>query len=395
MLRVPIDQAQPGMVLARSVANPQKLEHILLKAGFELDEEHIKKLRKLRVFSLWVKYPGLDFLDEILDPQLIQQQQDLYKSLKDNFTEVQDQGLDQIDYNQYTIQMGKLFHQLLDQRNPSALLATELQGESEDIYLHGTTVASMALLIGLRLEHYLVRSRPNLAPNIASDLTQLGVGCLLHDIGKLQLPEEIRNFHITAQNPGDKQWQEHTEAGFEMIKGGLDPLAGQIVLNHHQHFDGSGFPVRKSLPGSDEPVLPLSGEEIHIFCRIASLADRFEGFRHLPDGRIAPTIVALKRLKNPGYAKWFDPIVYEGFTAALPAFSPGEQVILSDGRDVVIIEINNDHPCRPIVRPIDTKKAQDPDKKGEIDESQDINLTNFQDLHIARVGNFDVTPYLH
>jgi len=395
MLRVPIDQAQPGMVLARSVANPQKLEHILLKAGFELDEEHIKKLKKLRVFSLWVKYPGLDFLDDLLDPQLIQQQQELYKSLKDNFTEVQDQGLDQIDYNQYTIQMGKLFRQLLDQKNPSALLATELQGASEDIYLHGTTVASMALLIGLRLEHYLIRSRPNLAPNIASDLTQLGVGCLLHDIGKLQLPEETRNFHITAQNLGDEQWQKHTEAGFDMIKGGMDPLAGQVVLNHHQHYDGSGFPVRKSLPGSDEPVLPLSGEDIHIFCRIASLADRFEGFRHLPDGCIAPTIVVLKRLKNPGYAKWFDPVVYEGFTTALPPFSPGEQVTLSDGRDVVVIEINNDNPCRPIVRPIDTKKAQDPDKKEEVDDSQDINLTNFQDLHIARVGNFDVTAYLH
>ena len=407
MLRVLIEQVHAGMVLARSVTDPKKPEHTLLKAGFELDKRNVKRLRLLGIYSVWVLYPGLDFLDELLDPELLKKQQVLYQSLKEQFSEVQEQGLTKIDYGSYTSQMSDLFCQLLQAKAPSSLFVTELQGESEDIFLHGVTVASLAILIGLRLESYLVRARPNLPISVASDLTQLGVGCLLHDMGKLNLPEEIRNFHITAQDMGGPLWQQHTEAGFEMIKGGLDPMAGQVVLNHHQHFDGSGFPIRKAIPGSDEPVLPLEGEEIHIFCRIACIADRFDGFRHLPDGRVAPNIVALKRMKNPGYSKWFDPIIYEAFTNAIPAFSPGEQVTLNDGQTVVVTEVNEVEPCRPIVRPIDPKKALNPDTEiksdtesdtetdAEADDIADINLTSRRDLYIARVGDFDVTSYLH
>ncbi len=417
MLRVPMEQVHAGMVLARPVTDPKKPEHTLLKAGFELDERNVKRLRLLGIYSVWVLYPGLDFLDELLDPELLKKQQVLYQSLKEQFSEVQEQGLTKIDYGSYTSQMSDLFRQLLQAKNPSSLFVTELQGESEDIFLHGITVASLAILIGLRLESYLVRARPNLPISVASDLTQLGVGCLLHDMGKLSLPEEIRNFHITAQDMGGPLWQQHTEAGFEMIKGGLDPMAGQVVLNHHQHFDGSGFPIRKAIPGSNEPVLPLEGDEIHIFCRIACIADRFDGFRHLPDGRVAPNIVALRRMKNPGYSKWFDPVIYEAFTNAIPAFSPGEQVTLSDGQTVVVTEVNEVEPCRPIVRPIDPKKALNPDTEiksdtesdtktdaeaesdtktdAESDDIADINLTSRRDLYIARVGDFDVTSYLH
>ena len=407
MLRVPMEQVHAGMVLARSVTDPKKPEHTLLKAGFELDKRNVKRLRLLGIYSVWVLYPGLDFLDELLDPELLRKQQVLYQSLKEQFSEVQEQGLTKIDYGSYTSQMSDLFRQLLQAKDPSSLFVTELQGESEDIFLHGVTVASLAILIGLRLESYLVRARPNLPISVASDLTQLGVGCLLHDMGKLNLPEEIKNFHITAQDMGGPLWQQHTEAGFEMIKGGLDPMAGQIVLNHHQHFDGSGFPIRKAIPGSDEPILPLKGEDIHIFCRIACIADRFDGFRHLPDGRIAPNIVALKRMKNPGYSKWFDPIIYEAFTDAIPAFSPGEQVTLNDGQTVVVTEVNELEPCRPIVRPIDPKKALNPDSQiksdtesdtktdAEPDDIADINLTSRRDLYIARVGDFDVTSYLY
>ncbi len=396
MLRVPIEQTKPGMVLARSVATPNKLDHVLLKAGFELDTDHIQRLKSFNIANVWVIYPGLDFLDELLDPQLIEQQKELHKSLKTQFCEVQEQGLTKIDYNDYVTLMTRMFKTLLSS-NKSSLFVTELQGESEDILLHGIAVASLSLLIGLRLENYLLRTRSNLSMTMALDLTQLGVGALLHDMGKLKLPEELRNFHITAHDMGTREWQKHTEIGLEMIKGGLDACAAQVVLNHHQHYDGSGFPFRKTMPGSDEPNMPLMGDDIHIFCRIACVADRFEGFRYLPDGRKAPTIVALKRMKNPGYVKWFDPTVYRAFTEAMPAFAPGDQVILNNGQTGVVTEINDDEPCRPIVRPIDPDKATRPDQKNSEaeDDTNDIDLMQHPEMHIARIGDFDVTPFLH
>ncbi len=49
MLRVPIEQAKPGMILARSIADPEKPDHTLLKGNFKLDNERIKRLRSLRL----------------------------------------------------------------------------------------------------------------------------------------------------------------------------------------------------------------------------------------------------------------------------------------------------------------------------------------------------------
>jgi len=288
MLRVPIEQAKKGMILARSLPNPKKPQHTLLKANFELDEETIKRLRALRIYHIWIQYPNLDFLDEILDPELTKKQSELYGSLKEQFSAAQEISLAKVDYNHYVQQVSQLFSRILTSQGQSSIFINELHGESNDIFRHGTTVAYLALLIGMRLENYLIHERSRLPIHLATDLTQLGVGCLLHDIGKLKLPKELQDFHLTAQDRGEPEWQKHTEVGFEMVQGGLDPGAAQVVLNHHQHFDGSGFPPRKEVPGLAGKVAPLVGKDIHIFCRIAAIADRFENFLHLPNGTMMP-----------------------------------------------------------------------------------------------------------
>lgn len=387
------------MVLARSIPNPQKPQHTLLKAGYALNPDDIQRLRSLRVFYLWVRYPSLDFLDDILDPELTRQQQELYVNLKKTFTEAQELSLARIEYSHYVQAVSKLFQRLLATQSKSSTWINELFGDANDIFLHGVTVSHLALLLGLRLQGYIIHERSRLPAHLAADITQLGVGALLHDLGKLSLPEELRSFRLSAQDRGDPIWQQHTEAGFEMARGGLDPTAAQVVLNHHQSYDGSGFPARKAQLGLGDELRPLLEDEIHIFCRITAIADRLENFRHLPDGATAPTVVALKRLANPGYYKWFDPIVYRAFRETVPPFTLGEQVTLSNGLPVVVVELNDQHPCRPTVRPIDLELAQKPDDPAAGDQSNlshdDIHLASRSDLHIAQVGNFDVTPYLH
>jgi HD-GYP domain-containing protein (c-di-GMP phosphodiesterase class II) len=203
MLRVPIEQAKPGMVLARPVADPEKPEHILLKANYKLEQDRITRLRALRIHSIWIQYPGLDFLDEIIDPKLVAKQQQLYGVLKKDFADAQEQGLDKTDYKQYVRHMSELFQLLLRDKNTSSAFIAELQGGAEDIFLHSTTVASLSLLLGMRLESHLVRARPHVSSNVAMDLTSLGVGALLHDMGKMSLPEELLT---TISHDGTRSW---------------------------------------------------------------------------------------------------------------------------------------------------------------------------------------------
>ena len=397
MLKVPIEQARPGMILARSVPNPEKPHHTLLKSAYQLDSDLIGRLRALRIPSLWVRYPSLDFLDDVLDPETTRHQQEIYASLKQQFSASQQISLAKVNYAVYLGQVSLLFQRILDTRLNSSTFINELHGQADDVLLHGTTVAYLALLLGMKLDAYIIRERPRVPAHLAMDLTQLGVGCLLHDIGKLQLPPELRSFRLSAQDRGDPLWQQHTEAGFDMVQGGLDPTAAQVVLNHHQHFDGSGFPARSAQPGISDDLIPLKADQIHIFCRIAALADRFDGFRKTPDGKTVPTIIALKRLQKPGYKKWFDPLIFNAFLETVPAFTPGDQVQLNDGQPAVVIETNDRKPCRPVVRPIDPQLAQNPDQPPPSQEAchQDIDLAIRSDIFIEKIEGYNITKYLY
>ena len=107
-----------------------------------------------------------------------------------------------------------------------------------------------------------------------------------------------------------------------------------------------------------------------------------------------PTVVALKRMQNPGYQRWFDPVIYDAFVQTVYPFTPGEQVTLNSGQAAVVVELNECDPCQPIVRPVDLKQTVDADASNTLD-IPDINLAVRNDLHIAQVGDFDVTPYLY
>ena len=397
MLRLPIDQARPGMVLAQPVYNPRKPQDALLRAGYELDEEFIKRLKELFVPFIWVKFPNLDFLDSILDPELVHQKQSVYGTLKEQFNEAQEINVGKIDYKVYIQAMAKLFMRLLEHSGRNAFFVGELQSKASDIFRHGVSVAFLSLILGIRLEGYLMkeRARSRIAGN---DLTPLGVGALLHDIGKMDFPEEMRSFRLTAQDMGSPEWQAHTEVGLDLVHNGLDPTAAQVVLNHHQHFDGSGFPCRKSSIGCGPLDRALTENQIHIFCRIVTLADRFDNFRFLPNGQQVPTVMALKRLKNPGYIKWFDPVVYQAFLEAVPPFPPGEQITLDGDELCVVKEVPRETPYRPVVCPIDLNDAiingaskqipEDALEKNSDEETEDIKLALQPERKIVKVGDY-------
>jgi HD-GYP domain-containing protein (c-di-GMP phosphodiesterase class II) len=90
-------------------------------------------------------------------------------------------------------------------------------------------------------------------------------GSLLHDIGKIGVPDAIllKPGQLTAE-----EWKEirkHPEIGYHILKG-IDCLHGatQIVLQHHERFDGAGYP------------LGLARGEIQLGVRIVALADTFD-----------------------------------------------------------------------------------------------------------------------
>lgn len=392
MLKVAIEQTTTSMVLAQTIYHPLCPGEPLLKNGFQLDAPSIERLRSLHIPSLWIKFPHLESLDSIVDPAISEHKQDLLSFLTKTLPKELHCGDIKANYSRYAQKIEALIATISNGRGVKTFFVSEIAAPPEMIFFHSVTVAYLSILMGMRLEHYIIRQRPNISRHIAKNLVSLGVGCLLHDVGKLQLDDALHKFKITACDKGASLWQTHTEIGHELIKEGIDPTTAQIILNHHQHFDGSGFPNRQG-GGLDAPFKPQSGLDIHIFCRIMAVADRFDGFAFFPDGSRAPTVVALKRMKNQGYRAWFDPTVLETFFQVVPPFPPGEQVVLNNGQRCVVKRLSPKTPCRPIVAPVDLAVLEGRPPEGEAPAEIDLSINPH--LSIQFVDGVDVTKFLY
>ena len=319
---------------------------------------------------MWVGYPNLDFLDEAISPKITQGQQEVYASLKKSFTSTQKQVVARIDFQEYRRTLSSLLEAIVAQHADTLLVDPLLTGGG-DLMLHCSNVCYLSLMMGVKLGHYLVQQRTRLDPRHARDVMNLGLGALLHDIGKMQLPLELRDYQCSPDKAPPLDWQAHTELGFAMLRGKVEPSASQVALHHHQRWAGSGFPTVDALG------TPLARERIHVFTRIVTMADQYERQLVQSNAQGLPPIVAMKTLRSRTFQGMFDPVVFRDVQrpgAAVPDRLTGRAVRRGDGRRVVIH--NPDNPCRPVVR-----RIHDLASIGKADASQpaaeeDVDLAN-------------------
>jgi HD-GYP domain-containing protein (c-di-GMP phosphodiesterase class II) len=262
--------------------------------------------------------------------------------------------------------------------------------DSYDNYLisHSVNVCYLALLLGMKLERYLMQERQGKAP-WAKDMHDMAIGCLLHDVGKAKVPQALLG------KPGDLTPEErevikrHTVLGYELVKGRVPAAAAQVVLNHHQRFDGTGYPERID-PQTGKNMPPLCGKQIPIFSRLASICDVYDA---------ATTARCYSGAKPPVQALWelrerfigaFDPIVEAAFVEVVPAFPLGTCVTLSDGSEAAVIDFQPQHAMRPKVLRLKTPDGQRVDRP-DLDE---IDLAETPDLSIVATGGADVREYM-
>ena len=169
--------------------------------------------------------------------------------------------------------------------------------KSLDVREHNTQLHS------LRVRHFSDCIARNLG--LGQDFRiKLGQGALLHDIGKIGVPDEIllRNGPLTQSERA--LVMQHPELGYDILKS-VPLLSGvsDIVLAHHEKFDGTGYPNG------------LKGDKIPLGARIFSLADAFDALiSERPYQAAMPIPDAIKRLSNDS-GTHFDPVVVSAFVS--------------------------------------------------------------------------------
>lgn len=172
----------------------------------------------------------------------------------------------------------------------------------------------------------------------ADDMLALGLGAMLHDIGKALLPERMRHRDEAFSATEARLYEEHVAHGVSIgRKMGLSAGAMLVIAQHHEHADASGFPLR------------LNADRMTAAARIVSLVNRYDNLcnPHLP-GRALTPHESLSLLFAQGKNK-FDTAILGGFIKMMGVYPAGSTVQLTDDRFAMVVGVNSSRPLKPRV----------------------------------------------
>lgn len=393
MLLCAIDDISPGMKVAAAVMHPQRPEMELVKPGLALNENLLGQLKRFGVERAWVDHDATADMDKKIKLGPSPAHRAAYERLKGSIRDLSAKTISAGDMLAYRQVVMDMVCELMG--NPALATLTERLSHAGEgaMFRHGANVAYLSVLVGLQMECYIIQQRGKLAPENAKDLTALGIGAMLHDVGKIAEPSaEVRRLDVLAIErkrrtiaPGDTHaeeslkatvhaYQRHADVGYQLLEKANAPAsARQVVLTHHQRWDGLGFPEMDHVTRGRQRGTQ-SGEQIHIFSRIVAAADLLDHL--LAEAREArrPEIAALSAFHDKAFESWMDPIVRDAVLRTIPPFPIASHVRLSDGRAAVVIAPNPVQPCLPTLRLLDKD-----DELGEpfaLTEHRDITITH-------------------
>jgi putative nucleotidyltransferase with HDIG domain len=226
---------------------------------------------------------------------------------------------------------------------------------------HALNVTVVALLIGRTL---------GLSD---TDMQDLGVGALLHDVGKVDVPDRLRHAEDGFTAAEVNGYREHVAKG--VLQGhrmGLPAGVLSVIAQHHEHADGSGFPMKL---GADRQTLAA---------RIVAIVNRYDNLCN-PGGR-APALTpheAVSMMFAQSRSR-FDPPVLNAFIRMMGVYPAGSLVQLTDDRYAMVVGVNSSRPLRPRVLVHGSPGPRPGPRAASVGTAQMLDLEHEADLGIRR-----------
>lgn len=244
------EDLEEGMVLARSIYDSEG--RVVLAKGVALRSAYIERLGELGYSYVYVLDPS-ETLEEIdLDEPISQETRvQAIALLRDTVESIRKTGTADLR------QLSSIVDDIIDQiaSNPDVVISmVDIKSYDSYTYSHSVNVCVLSVMLGLEkgMNKY--------------DVKDLGEGAILHDIGKLFVPNEILNKSGPLTDEEFEVVRRHTRDGFDVLrkKNDISLFAAHVAYQHHERLDGSGYPRR------------LEGDEIHEYARIAAIVDSYD-----------------------------------------------------------------------------------------------------------------------
>lgn len=332
---------ESGTILGKTVRSDKG--QILLSEGVELNDKMLNRLQLLGITYIYIKdsvTEGIEYIEVL--PDSIRRQ--AVQTIETTFHELQ---MDSKINSTFVIEKAskrfkdlirQLLFELKNNKNLLTMLA-DVYTYDNYIFTHSLHVTMYSLAIGMKLK---------LTPK---ELEILGMGAILHDVGKMKVPCEI------LQKPGkltDQEYDEikkHPEEGFQMLRNvpAMSLIVAHCAYQHHERLNGTGYPRG------------IEGEDIHQLAKIIAVADVFDAVTSNRVYRDAMLPHHGLEILFAGSGTLFDPKIIEAFRKGVAIYPVGITVILDDGRKGVVSKQNMGVSDRPVVRIIEEDgKSIDP-----------------------------------
>lgn len=356
MRLVNINHVVEGSVLARTVRNSNG--RVLLGAGMTLTQDYLTRLRFLGYDMLFIqdeRFEDVEIKYAISDKT----KEAAYSAIRSVTT-----ALEENSYNPEAVDSSLVRNAVLsiigDLLYSYDVLSnlTDIMGYDEYTYHHSvnTTVLALVLAIGKGYSQ--------------SRLLELGMGVLMHDIGKTKISKEILNKKEKLSEAELDEIRKHPAEGYDFIRKNRDFSihSAHVALQHHEKWLGGGYPRN------------LKGTDIHEFGRIAAVADVYDALTSKRPYRKAlqPYEAYEFIIAQSGFH--FDPEIVNLFTDHVAVYPTGTGVELSNGFRGNVIGQNPAMPSRPVVRAIYEKDRP-------LDGFVDFDLAKHLSLMITKIVN--------
>ncbi|WP_017756318.1 HD-GYP domain-containing protein [Calidifontibacillus oryziterrae] len=324
---------QENMTLGKSIFNEKW--QVLISEGVPLTKRMIDRLIDLGITYVYIEDPQTDDI-EIHEPISERSRREAIETIQETFDIVKDERrlaktfvFDRLA-KKFSIVVRDILSQVKSHKDVISLLA-DVCAYDNYIFTHSLNVTIYSLALGMEL---------NLSYR---QLEELGMGAMLHDVGKRVVPSEILSKPGKLTNDEFDVIKKHAEDGFSLLRHvpNIPLTAAHCAYQHHERLDGSGYPRG------------LAGADIHYYSRILAIADVYDAVTSNRVYRKAMLPQEGLEILYAGAGTKFEIHMVEAFRRAIAAYPVGLTVRLSDGRRGVVIRQNPGLSDRPVIRIFD------------------------------------------
>lgn len=358
MGRISISYLEPGMVLEADVYN--EIDQLILPEGLQLNEKAIEKLAYYGILDVKIK----DQEDKLIEiPEGVETYSDRLKKTEEfkTFEKKFDSAVNEVggflsdvverNMPPDTTNILNQIHQMLHPPGGDVMNVFEMihnmRAFDNMTYVHCLNVGLICNVFGKWL---------GLTPEEINLATECGI---LHDIGKLKIPEEIIKKPAKLTDEEYKKIKSHPMEGYKiLLSSDLDEHIKKACLQHHEKADGSGYPFG------------ITNDKMDFYSKMVCIADVYEAMTavRVYRGSLSPFQV-IEAFEREGLQK-YDTKMIMTFLENIVSTYMLSRVRLSDGREGDIVYINKTRLSKPMIKTDD----------GFIDLAKEPNISIIQIL---------------